>query len=149
MRALWLVTLLVPLAGCLSDAPAAASQEPVAEGPERQEASVEGRYSALKPLGQALREEGGRATLEVAGWHGVLVTFDANIEVDLFLLPPGCGAPQDACALQYAPEDDETGARWVVPAMQAGTWTVAVQAAAADYTYVDGAYQVDFAYYLD
>lgn len=147
MRALLLIALLA-LAGCASppatDEPAPAS-EPSPEFAHG-EFQVGGRYSALKPMGERLQEEGGRTPLTVDGWSNAVATLWANIDLDFVLLPPGCSSTQDSCALRFEAPDEDSETTWEVGDMPAGDWTVVVEAAPEDYLFVDGLYQVRIAY---
>jgi hypothetical protein len=147
MRVLVAVAMLVLFSGCLESRPEEAVQPsapPSAQPFQTQD--IEGRYRAVKPLGQELQEEGGSNPLVVDGWKLVTVTLDATIEVDLALLPPGCA--DEACAQRFKAEGDDNAGSWSIDRMEAGTWTVVVEASPTDYTMVEGVYTVSFEYLL-
>lgn len=146
MRALWLVAVLACVPGCLDDtAPPAepvAVAAAVAEAPT-QSFQFEGRYRAVSPAGNTLQEEGGVKEFQVAGWKDVEVTFDANIDVGLWLLPPGCASIDDDCALRHETDDDGV---WTVGDMEAGAWTAVVRV--EDDYFVEGSYEASLEYVL-
>jgi hypothetical protein len=149
MRVLVAVAMLVLFSGCLEGQPEEAAQAATPPPSQPfQTLEIEGRYKALKPLGETLQEEGGSNAFDVAGWKLVTVSLDSSIEVDVALLPPGCASSDEACALRYVPGDDVTEDSWTLDRMEPGTWTVDVEAAPDDYTNVDGVYSVSFEYLL-
>lgn len=139
-----------PVADVASAEPGEAREDAAAapEDPARGSRTLEGRYRAVKPMGEFLQEDGNKMALDVAGWEQVAVTLDSSIEIDLMLLPPGCASVADPCAIRFSPPEDETDGTWEVPRMGPGPWTIAVQADEDDYSFVDGIYAVIFDYTL-
>ena len=143
---LLVVAMALLAAGCAGPA-APATQAPgeAAFASERGTYQVTGQYTRLMPLGQPVQERGGETAMQVAGWRDAQVSFEANIELEVALLPPGC--ERDApCMLRFELPDGATSGAWGVPALPAGTWTVVVQADPADYSYVDGLYSLRIDY---
>ena|SRR5688572_22255811 len=125
-----------------------AAEGPPAEDPVRDSLTLEGRYRAVKPFGEPIREDGNTLALDVGGWKQVVVALDSSIEIDLLLLPPGCASVADPCAIRFSPPEDETDGTWELPSLGRGSWTVAVQADEDVYSFVDGVYAVTFDYVL-
>lgn len=146
MRALWLLAALPALvAGCADDPPPASSDGDgvAALAPPTEALVLEGRYRSVTPAGQPLQEEGGAIEFPVTGWTSAEATFEANIDVGLWLLPPACASPDSPCALRFDADDDGT---WRIGTMQAGTWTALVRADEGAYTAVEGVYTIVLGY---
>jgi hypothetical protein len=96
--------------------------------------------------GQEISREGGVHAIDVTGWRNVLVKLDIHIEANLFLLPPGCPGAESPCALKFTPDADLDGPRWLVPAMEAGTWTALLDLQDGRQTYAGSVYTITLEY---
>jgi hypothetical protein len=141
MRLLLAAPVLLLLAGCASPA-----EEPVAPEPAATAGDLlfEGRFSKAHVQGQEVQRSGGIHAFESEGWRNVVVRLDIMIDALLYLLPPGCASADDACALVF--DSRMVAESWLVPQMEAGTWTAVLDLPQAAYTYAESVYAMEFVY---
>ena len=112
--------------------------------------TFEGIFDITRVDGNEVSRNGGEHALAVpaAGWRNVNVGLDIAIEALLVLLPPGCASASEECALvQPFPAQAADGDRWLVPAMEPGTWTVRLESNEEnDQLYRSGRYTVTLDY---
>lgn len=133
------------LAGCASGPQA--SEDPAAPvEPTTDRLVLEGTFSKAHVQGTEVTREGGLHAIDVTGWRNVLVELDIHIDADLFLLPPGCSGAQAPCALKFTPEAERDEQRWLVPAMEAGTWTALLDLQEGKQTYAGSVYTITLEY---